>query len=290
VSLEPCSHFGKTPPCADAIIAAGIKNVHVAVKDPNPLVRGNGIRKLRRAGIKVEVGFMKKEAELLNEKFMTFMKNGLPFVAAKIAQTLDGKIADAWGTSKWITSESARSVAHRLRTEYDAVLVGARTVKLDNPELTVRLAKGKNPVRVVVDGSFSLAPTRKIFHTKKAATILLTSSTAMKRNPRKVRQMEKLGVRILIIDSNQKLLPMAILKALSQEHISSILIEGGSRTIASFLNAYVVRKIHCFIAPKILGSGLPGLVRSQKRITGILHLKNISYNLFGEDVFIEGYL
>jgi diaminohydroxyphosphoribosylaminopyrimidine deaminase/5-amino-6-(5-phosphoribosylamino)uracil reductase len=290
VSLEPCSHFGKTPPCADAIVAAGIKNVCVAMKDPNPLVSGKGIRKLQQAGIKVEVGILKNEAEALNEKFMTFMKTGLPFVAVKIAQTLDGNIADAWGNSKWITSEQSRRVVHQLRSEYDAVMVGARTVELDNPELTVRLVKGKNPIRIVVDGKLSFSASRKIFQTADARTIVVTSSMAMGRNPRKAHQFEKLGVRILAIGSNPKLPPMSILKALSQEHISSVLIEGGSQTIASFLDANVVQKLYCFIAPKILGSGLQGLVRSQKRISEIIHLKNISYNLFGEDVFIEGYL
>ena len=153
---------------------------------------------------------------------MTFMKTGLPFVAVKIAQTLDGNIADAWGNSKWITSEQSRRVVHQLRAEYDAVVVGARTIELDNPELTVRLAKGKNPIRVVIDGKLSVSASRKIFHTKEAKTIILTSSVAMKRNPRKVRQLEKLRVRILALGSNPKLSPMSIVKALSQEHISSV--------------------------------------------------------------------
>ena len=218
------------------------------------------------------------------------MKTGLPFVGVKVAQTLDGKVADAWGNSKWITSKESRRVVHQLRADYDAVLVGTKTVELDDPELTVRVAKGRNPIRVVVDGKFSVSVSRKIFHTAEARTILLTSSVAMKRNARKVRQMKKLGVRIFAVDSNPKLSPEKTLKALAQEQISSVLIEGGSQTIASFLDANVVQKLYCFIAPKILGSGLPGLERSQKRIAEIIHLKDISYNLFGDDVFIEGSL
>ncbi|HVN48073.1 MAG TPA: bifunctional diaminohydroxyphosphoribosylaminopyrimidine deaminase/5-amino-6-(5-phosphoribosylamino)uracil reductase RibD [Bacteroidota bacterium] len=290
VSLEPCSHFGKTPPCTNAIIAAGIKKVYIAVEDPNPLVSGKGIQKLRQAGIHVEVGILKNYAETLNEKFMTFMRTGLPFVAVKIAQTLDGKIADGWGNSKWITSEQSRRIVHQMRAEYDAVLVGAKTVNLDNPELTVRLAKGKNPVRIVVDGHLSASASQKIFRTTEAQTLVLTSSTAMKRNARKVRQMEKLGVRILAVGRQPKLSPRTILQALTQERISSVLIEGGSHTIASFLEAHAVQKVYCFIAPTILGSGLQGLVRPQQHISEIMHLKNISYNLFGPDVFIEGSL
>ena len=143
VNLEPCAHFGKTPPCADAIVQSGISKVVIASKDPNPLVSGKGIRRLREVGIRVELGILRKEAELLNEKFFKCMTTGLPFVGIKLAQTLDGRIADAAGKSKWLTSEVTRKEVHRLRSEYDAVMVGASTVLKDDPELTVPTCEGK---------------------------------------------------------------------------------------------------------------------------------------------------
>jgi diaminohydroxyphosphoribosylaminopyrimidine deaminase/5-amino-6-(5-phosphoribosylamino)uracil reductase len=288
VNLEPCVHFGKTPPCTDAIVQSGISKVVIAVKDPNPLVRGRGIRRLQAAGIDVKVGVLRKEAELLNEKFFKFMKTGLPFVGIKLAQTLDGRIADTIGKSRWITSQEARIEVHRLRSEYDAVLVGASTVLKDDPELSVRLVKGRNPVRVVVDGRLMLPVSRKIFNTNKAPSWIMTSTTALRLKSQKVHQLISKGVRIFGVSSSSILKVESILKILSKEGISSILIEGGARTVAPFVKQSHVDKLHLFIAPKILGGGLetfqfehPQLLRNSLK----LKITDILFN--GEDILIE---
>lgn len=289
INLEPCVHFGKTPPCTDAIVQSGISRVVIAMKDPNPLVSGKGIRRLREAGIDVKVGVPQKEAELLNEKFLKFMKTGLPFTGIKLAQTLDGKIADKSGNSKWITSEAARKMVHRLRSEYDAILVGANTVLKDNPELTVRLVKGRNPVRLVVDGRLSVPVSRKIFNINKAPTWLLTSTDSIKSKNKKVYRLVSQGVRVLGISSSSfDLKPKSVLKILSKEGISSVLIEGGSQTAASFIKQVPVDKLYLFISPKILGGGLEAFhFEHPQLIKNSIKLKINRVSSIGEDVLVE---
>jgi diaminohydroxyphosphoribosylaminopyrimidine deaminase/5-amino-6-(5-phosphoribosylamino)uracil reductase len=288
VSLEPCAHFGKTPPCSDAIIQAGISRVVVASKDPNPLVSGKGIRRLRVAGIQVKVGLFQKEAELLNEKFFKFIKTGLPFVGIKLAQTLDGRIADVAGNSKWITSKTARKEVHRLRNEYDAVLIGANTVLRDNPELTVRLVKGRNPVRVVVDGRLSLPVSRAIFNTSAAPTWVLTSAKAVKLNIRKVQKLVSRGVRVFSVSSAYSIHAESILRALAAEGVSSVLIEGGANTVDGFVNRSLADKLYLFAASKILGSGLNGFCfKSPKLLRKSIKLAMPKVSLVGEDMLIE---
>jgi len=288
VSLEPCVHYGKTPPCTDAIIHAGISQVFIASKDPNPLVCGKGIRQLRMAGIRVKVGLLQKEAELLNEKFFKCMKSGLPYVGIKLAQTLDGRIADAAGKSKWISSGAARKIVHRLRNEYDAVMVGANTVRRDNPELTVRLVSGKNPVRVVVDGRLSLPTSRKIFKTSVAPTWILTSAKAVKANIRKVQKFVSQGVHVLPVSSAYSMNPGSILRILAAEGISSVLIEGGTDTVEGFVNRYLADKLYLFVAPKILGSGLNGFCfQTPRTLNKSIKLLMIKVSLVGDDILVE---
>lgn len=289
VNLEPCSHHGKTPPCTEAIIAAGVKRVVASTKDPNPLVAGSGFEKLRKAGIQVHVGVLRNEAEELNEKFVTFMKTGFPFVGVKVAQTLDGKIADPFGRSKWITDEEARTYAHQLRTEYDAILVGAGTVQRDDPQLTVRKVQGRNPLRVVLDGRLSVKPNAKVFKTRNAQTIVLTSTLAMKKYPRKVGQLTMRGVDVLSVERNTDLDPKAVLAVLGEMNISSVLVEGGAHTISRFLEEGLVQKVHCFIAPKILGAGLEGWrLQSGRRLSQSIQLKNVRLRMVGKDLLLEG--
>jgi len=288
VNLEPCTHFGKTPPCTDAIIQTGISQVVIASKDPNPLVSGKGIRQLRRAGIRVEVGLLQKEAELLNEKFFKFMKTGLPFVGIKLAQTLDGRIADAAGKSKWITSKIARKEVQRLRNEYDAVLVGANTVLRDNPELTIRFMKGRNPVRVVVDGRLSLPTSRTIFNTSAARTWVLTSAKAIKVNIRKVQRLISLGVRVLPISSAYSINAKLILLTLAANGVSSVFIEGGASTVDGFVNRSLADKLYLFVAPKVLGGGLNGFCfESPRLLRKPIKLIMTKVSLVGEDTLIE---
>ena len=244
ISLEPCTHYGKTPPCTDAIIQAGISQVVIASKDPNPLVSGKGIRRLRKAGILVKVGLLQREAELLNEKFFKFMKTGLPFVGIKLAQSLDGKIADVAGTSKWITSKTARKEVHRLRSHYDAVLVGANTVLHDNPELTVRFVKGRNPVRVVIDGSLSLPIPQVLFNTTAVPTWLLTSTKAIHAKIQKVQKLVSKGVRVLPVSSSYRINEKSILRTLAAEGITSLLLEGGADTVDGFVNRFLADRLY----------------------------------------------
>ncbi len=288
VTLEPCVHFGKTPPCADAIIQAGISRVLVASMDPNPLVSGKGVKLLRKAGIHVNIGLLQKEAELLNEKFFKFMKTGMPFVGIKLAQTLDGRIADIAGKSKWITSKTARKEVHRLRSEYDSILVGAKTVLHDNPELTVRLVKGRNPVRVVVDGHLSLPTSRSIFNTTFASTWLLTSVKAVKANIQKVHKLISLGVRVFPISSAYNINTKSILRTLASEGISSVLIEGGTSTVDGFVSQSLADKIHLFTAPKIFGGGLNSFCFETPRLLHRpINLKLTKISHVGGDVLVE---
>ncbi|HEY5614657.1 MAG TPA: bifunctional diaminohydroxyphosphoribosylaminopyrimidine deaminase/5-amino-6-(5-phosphoribosylamino)uracil reductase RibD [Bacteroidota bacterium] len=291
VNLEPCAHHGKTPPCTDAIISAGIRSVVIASQDQNPWVVGRGSRILRRAGIRVRSGILKTDAQLVNEKFFTFAMTGFPFVGIKIAQTLDGKIADAWGKSQWITGEAARTHGHALRAEYDAILIGATTVARDNPQLTVRLVKGRNPLRVVVDGKLSVSVKAKMFNGRTARTIVFTSARAMKTNPRKAQQLASRGVEVIALQNSYSLEPRQILDMLARLNISSVLIEGGPETIKRFVESRLVDKVHCFIAPTILGGGA-----SSWKLSAPFHLAKsttlIIQNVttLGNDVLVEGRL
>jgi diaminohydroxyphosphoribosylaminopyrimidine deaminase / 5-amino-6-(5-phosphoribosylamino)uracil reductase len=288
VNLEPCVHFGKTPPCTDAIVQSRISKVVIASKDPNPLVSGNGIRRLRNAGIDVSIGILRKEAERLNEKFFKYMNTGLPFVGVKLAQTLDGRIADTHGNSQWISSNDARKEVHRLRSEYDAVMVGANTVFKDDPALTVRSVAGRNPVRIVIDGMLSLPGSRKIFKTDVAPTWILTSSDALKLNTKKVQQLVKQGVRVLVASSSRFLKTESILRTLSREGISSVLIEGGASLIAPFIQQSKSDVLYLFLAPKILGGGLDGMqFKNPFLLQRHIQLENAAVKNIGNDVLLE---
>jgi diaminohydroxyphosphoribosylaminopyrimidine deaminase/5-amino-6-(5-phosphoribosylamino)uracil reductase len=288
VNLEPCAHFGKTPPCVDAIIHAGISKVVMAAKDPNPLVAGRGIRRLRESGVRVRVGILGEEARRLNEKFFKFMENGMPFVGIKIAQTIDGYIADFSGKSQWITSKEARRDSHRLRSEYDAVMVGAATVVRDDPDLTVRLFKGRNPVRVVLDGHLTVPTNRKIFTTTAAPTWVLASKSALRSKTAKVRTLASKGVRVLGVSSTARLGENDILRTLSREGISSVLIEGGSKTIAGFVSKKLGDKLYVFTAPKILGGGLKAFQFPRlRRLDASVELKPIRHVSIGNDLLLE---
>ncbi len=290
VNLEPCGHQGKTPPCVDAIIGAGIREVVAATKDPNQLVAGSGFRKLRAHRLRVTVGVLRDEAEELNEKFMWSMKTGMPFVGVKVAQTLDGRIADSFGRSKWITSSPARVYGHRLRSEYDAVLVGAGTIASDNPELTVRHVRGRNPWRIVLDGRFVVNPRSKVFDVRKAPTAVLTSIRSLKKYRRKAVLLEKYGVQVFGLDGGPWLRARPILRTLADLGISSVLVEGGSRTIQTFLEDRFFAKVHCFIAGKILGAGLPAFALDPRRLSRAFIIAKPQVRLIGEDVLFEGNL
>lgn len=288
VNLEPCVHHGKTPPCVDAIIRAGVKKVVTAQRDPNHLVAGKGIRALRSAGIAVSVGVMLSEARRLNAPFCKFHESGLPYVGIKIAQTLDGKIADEKGRSKWITSPAARAYGRSLRASFDAIMVGASTVLKDNPRLTTRTAGNRNPVRVIVDGRFMVPTEAHVFSDSAAQTILLTSAQALKRKSEKAVRLERHGVTVLGIESRTILSPGDILRTLASLGITSVMIEGGVRTISPFLERNMVDEIHCFITPRILGSGLPSATFGHLDLNASLRVSNVKITVLGPDVVLEG--
>lgn len=251
VTLEPCSHFGRTGPCCEAIIAAGLKRVVAAVEDPNPKVAGNGFKRLRDAGIEVTVGVCAEEARLLNEKFFHWIVTGRPFVSMKYAMTLDGKIATRTGDSKWITGEDARAYGHYLRKAHDCILVGKNTVLADDPELTTRLVEGRNPLRIVLDSNCEIPMTAKIFDGE-AETLLVTGTCLPGAKQAKAEALQK--VEVLQLPAVNGKLPVALLlQELAGRNLTSILVEGGSTVHGDFLEAGLVDRIYAFIAPKLIG-------------------------------------
>lgn len=258
VNLEPCSHYGHTPPCVDKIIESKIKRVVIGTLDVNPLVSGSGVKKLKKAGIEVKVGILEKECTELNKFFFKYITKKNPYVTLKIAQTIDGKIADESNYSQWITSSEARKLVHSFRSEYDAVLVGRRTAEIDNPLLTVRLTEGRNPWRVVLDSDLKLSPDLKLFEKNAdGKTILFTSKESISKK-NKIKKLSELGVRVIFVkkNGNGKLNLKSVLKELANLEITSVLVEGGSEIFSSFLKQNLFDDILMFISPKLLGSGV----------------------------------
>lgn len=257
VNLEPCCHSGKTPPCTDLIISKKISRVVIALQDPNPLVSGKGIKKLKEAGVEVITGVLEDEAKWLNRFFIKYITSGLPYIVAKIAQSLDGKIATKNGDSKWISSEESRKIAHKMRSEIDAVLVGKNTILIDNPELNVRNIPGRDPMKVVLDTNLSIALTSKILkETMRSKTIICCNERASK--TRKAKNIMLAGVNVLPIETNQndKIDLTKCLFALSDKfNIASILVEGGSEILSSFANEQMIDELHLFQAPIVVGGG-----------------------------------
>ena len=293
VNLEPCVHYGKTPPCVDLIIESKIKKVVIGTLDPNPLVNGKGVEKLKKAGIEVKVGVFEEESKKLNEAFFKYITQKIPFVALKIAQTIDGKIADIEGNSKWITCEQSLHFVHQLRSEYDAVLIGSRTARLDNPNLTVRLVEGRNPYRVILDSALSLPLELNVFSDKFTdKTIVFTSVNSLKAKKEKIEKLNSLGIEVLTAKSMRRKLDLKdVLEKLAQKGITSVLVEGGGKIFTEFIKQKLADKVFVFIAPKILGKGIQSISDvGLKSIRDIITLKEISVQSFGDDVLITGYL
>ncbi len=295
INLEPCNFYGKTPPCTDLLIEKRIRRIYVAVLDPNPRVNGKGIKKLREAGIEVEVGLVSQPAKKLNEAFIKFMTKKLPFVTLKVAQSLDGKIALKNGKSKYITSKESLRKAHELRAEYDAVLVGAGTIKTDNPELTVRRVKGRSPVRIVLDGNLSSPIGSKVFTDRKAKTIVFYSSR-LERNSmivrKKIDTLRRQGVEIYLLrsDVNGTISLVTLLKQIVEMGISSVLVEGGANIFSQFIKSRMADKLHLFIAPQILGRGMSFTDGFElKDLSKALFLKDVEFSQTGVDHLLTGY-
>lgn len=291
VTLEPCSHFGKTPPCANLVKESGVKRVVVAMQDPNPSVAGRGINLLRDAGMEVEVGVLEEQARRLNERFIHNMLTSRPFVISKFAMTLDGKIATYSGHSQWITGEEARGTVHELRNEVDAILVGIGTVLKDNPALTTRLKERtcKNPIRIVLDRELRTPLDAQIVQTNDAKTIIVTAEGQQ----HKASAFENLGVELLyvpVIDSKLDL--NAMLDELYKHGITDILVEGGGEVNASFLRNGLIQKFLVYVAPKVLGgrnSITPFTGDDVETIDAAMLLQFAEIDKIGEDLRITAY-
>jgi diaminohydroxyphosphoribosylaminopyrimidine deaminase / 5-amino-6-(5-phosphoribosylamino)uracil reductase len=291
VTLEPCSHFGKTPPCANIVKESNVARVVVALQDPNPQVAGRGIGLLREAGIEVEVGVLEKEARLLNERFVHNMVNRTPFVISKVAMTLDGKIAAYNGHSKWITGEASRHNVHLLRNEVDAILVGIGTVLADDPMLTTRLETGgKNPFRVVLDSDLKTPLEAKITDTTEAKTWIVAKEGA---DLEKAKVLEEKGVEIIYVPKNDSGLDLSVLlNKLYEKGITDLLVEGGSEINGSFLRAGLINKFSIYVAPKIVGgrdSLTPFTGDNVESMDEALDVTIHSIENFGEDLLITAY-
>jgi diaminohydroxyphosphoribosylaminopyrimidine deaminase/5-amino-6-(5-phosphoribosylamino)uracil reductase len=256
VTLEPCCYHGKTPPCVEAIIRSNIGRVVIGTLDPNPRVKGRSIEILKERGIETRVGVLEEKCRSLNEAHFKHMTTGLPLVTLKFAQTLDGRIATATRSSQWISSEKFRRLAHKLRAINDAIMVGIETVLADDPELTVRLVKGRNPVRIVLDSRLRIPPDARVVSSREAASTLI--ATTVHADKQKLSRLHEMGIEILITDEDEagEVDLRRLLSTLGERGISSILVEGGARVITSLLRQNLADKLVIAVAPKIMGKGI----------------------------------
>lgn len=289
VSLEPCCHHGRTPPCTRALIAAGVKRVVAASLDPDRRVSGQGVRQLRDAGIEVDVGVREAEARRLNEGFFKRVTTGLPFVSLKAAMSLDGKIATAGGESQWITGEPARKLAHRLRAEHDAVMVGVETALADDPQLTVRTARGRSPLRVVVDSRARTPATARLLAAGERRPVIAVTEAAPEVSRR---HLEAAGAAVWVSPAvNGRVDLCWLLRRLAEKGVNSVLVEGGGTFAAGALAAGVVDRVYFFVAPLILGGAgalTPVEGEGARRLAAAWRVQSMRVRRVGEDLLITG--
>lgn len=293
VTLEPCSHFGKTPPCAPALVEAGIKRAVIACLDPNPKVAGRGEKLLRDRGIETEVGLFQQQAWQLNEVFFKYIQTGNPFMVLKTAMTLDGKIAAAGGDSRWITSETSRHMVHQLRNIYDGIMVGIGTVLSDDPLLNTRLPEHdkRDPVRIIVDGRLDLPLDSQIARTaREQETIILTSVI---KEPGRAEALTQKGIKIIELGGNPEQVPVEkALPILGEMKICSILVEGGATLNAYLLEQKIIDKVYWFIAPKLIGgktAPTPLAGQGIPLMKDAVELADVQYQQVDSDLLITGY-
>jgi diaminohydroxyphosphoribosylaminopyrimidine deaminase/5-amino-6-(5-phosphoribosylamino)uracil reductase len=291
VNLEPCTHYGKTPPCAPAVVQAGVRRVVVGMVDPNPLVKGKGISTLRKAGIDVQIGTLEKQCKTLNEAFCKYILVKEPFVILKAAATLDGKIATRNGESKWISNEASRRLVHGVRNEVDAVVVGVGTILKDDPLLTARIRGGRDPVRIILDSRLRIPEDARVIGVSSSRTLIATTTLA----PRdKIERLEKAGAQVVLVESkNGKVDLRSFLSKLGELGMMSILVEGGSQVNGAFLDGGLIDKLLLFLSPRMMGDPQAlGIFQGK----GFEHLKeaasveDIKIRRIGEDILVEGYL
>jgi len=293
VNLEPCAHHGRTAPCAEALIKAGVQEVIAAMGDPNPQVSGRGFQKLQEAGIRVKTGILEEKARRLNEVFLKYIVTQMPFVMLKTAMTLDGKIATRTGESRWITGEKSRQFVHRLRDQCDAVIVGIGTVLSDNPRLTTRLAEGggKDALKVVVDSNARLPLEARVINPGLRNKLYLATTGAA--SPEKIRALREKGVEVAILPSAEGRVDLkALLRRLGERKISSVLVEGGGTLNYSLLKAGAVDKLFIFIAPLIFGgrnSPTPFTGEGVDTIDRSWRVEQTEIKQFDQDILIVGY-
>jgi len=294
VTLEPCNHTGRTPPCTQKIVEAGIKRVVLAMIDPNEDVAGGGADFLERQGIRVSTGICQQQSRKLNEAFIKFVRTRRPFTIAKCAATLDGRIATRSGDSKWVTGEKSRQYVHRLRHAADGILVGINTVLADNPSLTTRLpdGRGKDPVRIILDTHLAISPEARLLRQESSADTIIVVGEGASQD--KQAAIENDGTRVVQLKLQNGLIDMnALMERLGEMGICSLLIEGGSRVLGSALSAGIVDKVAFFYAPKILGGddGIPICSGpGPELMSQSIPLNHINIQRFDDDIMIEGYI
>ncbi|MFC1691033.1 bifunctional diaminohydroxyphosphoribosylaminopyrimidine deaminase/5-amino-6-(5-phosphoribosylamino)uracil reductase RibD [Nanoarchaeota archaeon] len=288
VTLEPCNHYGLTPPCTEAIIREGIKKIVIAMRDPNQMVDGGGMNKLRISGISVKIGVLEKEAKKLNETWLKRTMTGKPFVIVKTAMSLDGKIATKTGDSKWISCEESRKYSHWLRNSVDSIMVGIGTVLKDDPELTVRHIEGKDPLRIIIDSKLNVPLNAKVLNDNNVIII-----TTNKYNKKKKKELEKKNIKIIIAETKKGKVDLkSAMDELSKLKIGSVLVEGGSELNASALNEGIVDKLIVFIALKIIGGRTAKTLVGGEGISKIkdcLNLKDLSVRRIGTSIVVTTY-
>jgi diaminohydroxyphosphoribosylaminopyrimidine deaminase/5-amino-6-(5-phosphoribosylamino)uracil reductase len=291
LNLEPCTHYGRTPPCAPEVIRSKVKRAVIGMEDPNPIVRGRGLKSLRRAGLDVKMGILEKECRKLNEFYCKYIQKKEPFIILKVAATLDGKIATREGESKWISGETSRRFVHRMRDQVDGVVVGIGTVLKDDPQLTARMKNGRDPYRIVLDSRLRIPEDARVIGDSPPKTIIATTEGADKD---KIERLEEKGVRVLIFDSKQGRVDLKkCVDKLGEMGMMGLLVEGGSRINGSFLDEGLIDKILFFLSPKLIGDGKAlGIFGGSGKATlkEAIPLNEVRLRRMGEDVLIEGYI
>jgi diaminohydroxyphosphoribosylaminopyrimidine deaminase/5-amino-6-(5-phosphoribosylamino)uracil reductase len=290
VTLEPCAHFSRTPPCVDAILAAGVRRVVIGMIDPNPRVRGRAVRQLRKAGVQVSVGVREAECRHLLAGYRTYILKGRPLVVLKLAASLDGRIATVTGASRWITGRAARQRAQELRNRLDAVMVGARTVQVDNSRLTCRLPGGRDPIRVVVDGRLSISPRARVVRVRsRAPTWIFTAADASRR---RAAALSRAGAEVIRLRRRGSVDLDEILRELGRRGLTSVLVEGGATLAALALRARLVDRLVVFLAPKLIGGdGVPMIgPLGTKTLHRAVSVHNVEIGWAGTDLVVKGSL
>ena len=291
INLEPCTHYGKTPPCAPEVIRSGVKRVVIGMEDPNPLVKGRGIKSLRRAGLQVEVGVLEEESRRLNEAFCKYVVASEPFVILKLAATLDGKIATRRGEARWISSEASRRFVHRMRDQVDGVIVGVGTVLRDDPLLTARIQGARDPHRIILDSHLRTPEEARVIRGTPAKTTIVTTGNAPRK---KIERLEKRGVHLLTCSAEGDRIDLrSLLRRLGTMGMTSVMVEGGSRVSGSFLDKGLVDKLVLFFSPKVIGDpealGMFG-GKGVADLKDAISVKDLRVRRIGGDILVEGYL